>query len=715
MGDIKTADSDGDSLLFDKSMKLVLITVLFLSASIFINSRNYELFKLGTDLFTITIAFCVLIISYYSYQISKNNVFMFLGIAYGFSGLFHLLHVFTYKGLDIFSDDLENLGMQFIVLAKLIESLSLMIAAVFYIKLSRGIIKPFYIFCSFSIISAILLVSILVYRAFPACVVDGSLPTGFKLACGYVIIAALVAALAVIVTGGRNIYNDIFLFMIFAIGMKLLSETFFLLHAGKFEFLSILGHVFRLISFFYIYKAIVESSLKTPYKVLFLELNRAHDNLKEKTVELQEVNDRLLGENAERKNAEEELRKSEERYRQLFELAPYGIAILFQGIIVLANKKFARLCGANAPEDVIGKRGDSFVMTHPDYSDIVEERTRRLFEYGETQPPLERKIIRSDGEEMYLEIATAPYPYKNGLAKLQILKDVTENKKIEEIKRSMEENKKLLYEQIELDKFRTEFFANLSHELRTPLNVILGVIQLQESYVGKGTELDIENIARHSKVMKQNCLRLLRLVNNIIDITRIEAGFYELKLKNQNIVKVVEDITQSVAGFVKDKGLNLIFDTEFEEEIVAFDADKIERIMLNLLSNAIKFTGPGGNITVYLYKEGESIFISVKDTGCGIPEDKLEIIFERFRQIDKSLARNHEGSGIGLSLVKSFVEMHEGEILVHSELGQGSEFLIRLPSKTVCEELPNNEYDISSLQKHIERINIEFSDIYMDS
>ena len=133
--------------------------------------------------------------------------------------------------------------------------------------------------------------------------------------------------------------------------------------------------------------------------------------------------------------------------------------------------------------------------------------------------------------------------------------------------------------------------------------------------------------------IRQNCYRLLRLVNNIIDISKMDYGYYNIELGNYNIISVVEDITMSILEYVNNKGIELIFDTEVEEEIIACDPDKIERIILNLLSNAIKYTKDGGKIYVSVEKDDENVYISVKDNGIGMPEKKLLTIFERYTQI----------------------------------------------------------------------------------
>ena len=213
--------------------------------------------------------------------------------------------------------------------------------------------------------------------------------------------------------------------------------------------------------------------------------------------------------------------------------------------------------------------------------------------------------------------------------------------------------------------------------------------------------------------MKQNCYRLLRLIDNLIDITKIDSGYLDINEINSNIICLVEDITVSVADYIENKGLSLIFDTEVEEKIIACDPEKIERIILNLLSNAVKFTPCGGNIMVNIEDGIENICIKVKDTGRGIPAEKLNSIFERFVQVDKSLARDNEGSGIGLSLVKCLVELHGGTISVKSKVGYGTEFSIYIPCKLVDNEVSDESaYCGAKSESCIERINIEFSDIY---
>lgn len=260
-----------------------------------------------------------------------------------------------------------------------------------------------------------------------------------------------------------------------------------------------------------------------------------------------------------------------------------------------------------------------------------------------------------------------------------------------------------------LEQQRAEFYANLSHELRTPINVILAAIQMMCIYMDKDDLSSKENINRYLCITKQNCFRLLRLINNLIDSTKIDAGYLKLNIHNYEIVSLVENIVQSIVEYAENQGIEIIFDTEIEELYIACDPDKIERIILNLLSNAIKFTPMGGNILVYAKIEQDKFKVSVKDTGCGIPEDKLPTIFDRYKQVDSSICKNISGSGIGLSLVKNLVKLHGGDVEVKSKLNEGSEFSFTLPIRTVTygEDITIKEHNIN-----IEKINIEFSDIY---
>ena len=256
---------------------------------------------------------------------------------------------------------------------------------------------------------------------------------------------------------------------------------------------------------------------------------------------------------------------------------------------------------------------------------------------------------------------------------------------------------------------KDEFLSLISHEFRTPINVINTAIQaLNSIYAHEMTE----KVKEYVGTIKQNTLRQLRLVNNLLDITRANSGHTKIFRKNIDIVFLTKAIAESVYQYASQKGVHVTFESSCSEKIIGIDDEKFERIILNLLSNAIKFTPADKNITVTLSDLDDTVSIEVKDNGIGIPEDKLEVVFERFGQVDSSLSRRAEGTGIGLSLVKNFVEALGGKISVKSKLGKGSTFTVMLPAGKTIEEFHDKQLLGSSSARLVHITNVEFSDIY---
>jgi len=273
-----------------------------------------------------------------------------------------------------------------------------------------------------------------------------------------------------------------------------------------------------------------------------------------------------------------------------------------------------------------------------------------------------------------------------------------------------------LKEALVFERNKSEFYLNISHDIRTPLNVILGTVQLTELTLKNPTPPvmghDIMN--RRLNVIKHNCYRLLKLVNNLIDISRLDTGYKTVELCNCDIVSQINEIVSSITEYAENKSLSLNFKSNVDELIIACDIDKIERIMFNLLSNAIKFSNENGIIEVSILSDKKWVTISVKDNGIGIPQNKLKSIFKRFKQVNDDLSSRSGGSGIGLSLVKSLVEMLKGSICVESSPEGGSTFTVRLLNKKLhtrgineCTKLPEH----LNVKPDIERIKIEFSDL----
>jgi len=225
----------------------------------------------------------------------------------------------------------------------------------------------------------------------------------------------------------------------------------------------------------------------------------------------------------------------------------------------------------------------------------------------------------------------------------------------------------------EIIQAQNRFFTNISHEFRTPLTLILGPSkQILE-------QTKNNNVKDKVMLIYSNAKKLNLLANQLLDISRIEAGRMKLRTAEQNILPIIKRIVYSFQSFAERKHISLNFHSEDEEIIVYIDEDKIDKILSNILSNAFKFTPQGGCVTVKVYTKDNDFEVSISDNGIGIPKDRLDKIFDRFYQVDNKLSKEYEGTGVGLSLTKELIELHKGKIFVESEEGKGSSFRIMLP------------------------------------
>lgn len=409
-------------------------------------------------------------------------------------------------------------------------------------------------------------------------------------------------------------------------------------------------------------------------------------------------------------NQWEDIGKYDILLKKVFDIAPYGVFIQEGRYITYVNTIGEGICGYKAEEL---KSKSIFDIIHPDYIQILQHNKATGDLSGEIiKDRYECKITNESGTEIWIDFSIREIKVNEKNCVLGMAVDITAHRKMEEFKLQASESIKQLNEVVEMDKLKTEFFSNLSHELRTPLNVILGSLQLVDMYNTNTLDPLMEKTKKYHKIMRQNCYRLLRLVNNLVDLNKLDDGYMYMNMENHDIAGILSKIAVSVSDYIENKGISFEYFSKTEAKIIACDPDKLERIILNLLSNAIKFTDIGGKIIFNVWDEDDRIFISVKDSGIGIPKEKQEMVFKRFVQIDKSLSRNHNGSGIGLSLSKSLVELHGGKINLISDEGMGCEFIIELPiNELTILEMANKESQYSSNNK-IEAINIEFSDIY---
>ncbi|HVI40958.1 MAG TPA: PAS domain-containing sensor histidine kinase [Anaerovoracaceae bacterium] len=369
-----------------------------------------------------------------------------------------------------------------------------------------------------------------------------------------------------------------------------------------------------------------------------------------------------------------------------------------QGRYIAVNKSFEDQYGC-LKENVIGKF---------DF-EIFSKAQADTFLFGDIDIITKRKKVHfeeKNEDDKWNDVYKGPVfnDYGNIIGTTGISRDITQKKLQEKALHDAERREmQLLQETIDL---KDNFITMITHEFKTPITIINAAIQTMEIVCKDDITPKMKS---YLNKMKQNSLRQQRLVDNLLDVTRLRAGRMKTNFKNVEIVSLTREIVASVKLYAGQKSLRLTFQTACDRVVVSTDAEKYERILLNLLSNAIKFTPSEKSINVILYKQGSDLKIDIKDRGIGIPEDKKVIIFERFGQADTSLTRQAEGTGIGLYLVKLLVDNLGGTIHVASEEGYGSTFSITLPLQQYAAQ---NSHKINE-DKILQATSLEFSDIIL--
>jgi PAS domain S-box-containing protein len=345
-------------------------------------------------------------------------------------------------------------------------------------------------------------------------------------------------------------------------------------------------------------------------------------------------------------------RASERRSRAIFENAGVGITFSdLEGPVILdVNQTFSAMVGRSRDEL---RGGDFSTITHPDELEAFQSLTPKTIDGFQR----EIRFLRRDGNEFWGNLTLSLLRDEAGIPRnvIGVLQDITTRKEAEQVK--------------------DEFISVVGHELRTPLTSIRGSLGLLEG--GVFGELP-EEAQSMLELAVTNTDRLVRLINDVLDIERMDAGAMGLELAPVRASALVANAIQVVQMNATQAGLTVAIDVD-QDLTVAVDADRIIQVLVNLLGNAIKFSHRQGTITVTAGAAQGRARFAVKDTGRGIPVDRLESIFERFRQVDASDAREKGGSGLGLAIARDIVSHHGGQMSVESEVGTGSTFYFTLP------------------------------------
>ncbi|QLE39105.1 response regulator [Nostoc sp. C052] len=399
-------------------------------------------------------------------------------------------------------------------------------------------------------------------------------------------------------------------------------------------------------------------------------INELELRVAERTAELIRVNQQLQSQLDERQRTQGELRFSQARFARILDIADDAIISIngFQRI-TLFNQGAEKIFGYSAQE-VIGKGLDLLLPQR-----FFQVHRQHVVDFGQS-PNVARRMgerreiygRRKDGTEFPAEASISKIDMSEEMFYTVILRDITERKQIERMK--------------------DEFVSVVSHELRTPLTSIHGSLGMLASDL---LPTDSEQGKRLLQIATDSSERLVRLINDILDIERIESGKAKMEPEICNVVDLIVQAVNVMQPLADKAGVKVSI-SALSGQVWA-DSDRIVQTLTNLLSNAIKFSSAGSTVCLGAQQQGDEVLLTVKDTGRGIPTDKLESIFERFQQIDSSDSRNHDGTGLGLAICKSIMQQHGGRIWAESVLGEGSTFYVTLP---LFEAFQNTDLEDSS-------------------
>ena len=403
---------------------------------------------------------------------------------------------------------------------------------------------------------------------------------------------------------------------------------------------------------------------------------------------------------SERKQAAQALQRKEALLQDIIDGTEDPVFIKdCNSVILMGNRALSQAMGL--PLDQIIGSTDAQVYTDPQIAKTIMDNDRQVLLLRSAMS-FEETVPTPDGPRTYLSNKTPWMDEKGGLLGIiGIAHDITSRKDMEtELRRKtveLEEKNRLI----------TDFFINISHEFKTPLSIILLLTDMMEEETGRMGMQNADD-GRFLKMMRVNAYRLRRLVANLLDITKLDAGFMEPQWDYMDVAALLKSVVASADFYAAKKGIAMSFSACPDKLYMSTDSLMLERILMNLLSNAMKHTPPGGAIRVAFSEHDGTAVITVADNGEGIPEEKRDVIFDRFRQVNTSLARTSEGCGIGLSITKALTELLGGNISFQSELKVGSVFSVELPVKHY--QVDGHNADFSGMGLH-SRVQMELSDI----
>ncbi|MBN1216140.1 MAG: PAS domain-containing protein [Candidatus Lokiarchaeota archaeon] len=596
---------------------------------------SYLLFHTIAELFSIIIYSCIFIIGWHSKKYTQGSLFLLLGISFLFISIIDSIHTLSYTGMNIFINFDTNLPASLWIIARYIQAISLFLSILFKNKIFNSQL----ILIAYAIIVSILLISIFT-GFFPKCYIMGSGLTGFKIISEYIIILILSSSLFLLYLHRKDFDLHIFFFLIISTIATMISELAFTFYIEVYDLSNLIGHIFKIISAFFIYKALIETGLENPFNILFRKLKESESSL------IQKAND-----------------------------------------LEVAYNEFDQIFNGSLPLRVIDKdfnikRVNATYLQYFELKieDILKRKCYDLFEndncYSENCPCTKVKsgnkgyeneifIKLPSGKEIYYLGYSLPWKDPNGnlIGYIQNFTDITDRKRAE--------------------KRLATFISTASHELRTPTTAIIQSIELINKYKDK-----ISNDQKESLfgTISRNAGFLAELIEDLLTVSKIDEMKIKLDLIEFNPIELISEIIKSMELRIQTKN-NIISIEHNNSNITIYgDLNKFNQIFRILIDNGLKYSDENTEFKIIITdhyngkfnpKNQNGILFEFIDQGIGIPKNDLSNLFERFFRSNN--VHHIPGTGLGLVIAKEYIELHNGKIYVESEFGKGTIFSIFLP------------------------------------
>lgn len=637
---MQETNNENSNRLPIRSSIIIFTIILFL---IYLtNFYSFLLFHTIAELFSIVIAFGIFAIGWNTRKNIENPLFLILGVSLAYIALIDLVHTLAYRGLNIFEGYDANLPTQLWIAARYLQAGSFLIA----FTLINKKIAPNHLVIGYTIIIVILLLLIFL-GIFPVCYIEGFGLTPFKIVSEYLIIGILIGSILILYYWREQIDMGMLRLIGFSIVSMISAELAFTFYIGVYDFSNLIGHLFKILSFYLIYLAIIQKGLEDPLNILFTKIKHSEETLAMKAEDLERAYSLLI--------------ESEEKFRLTFENASDAIiwADTVNGIIINCNHAAEILLERNKQE-LIGKH--QTILHPPENKEFYENMFRTHVETKEIFAE-EGEVVTKSSKIIPVTITASNIVVSGALIIQGIFHNITERKNAEQKLKNM--------------------VSTVSHELRTPITVLMLSMEL---YKQQKDSLNPELQNRIIETWERNINLLKDLSEDILTISRIDEKRMDLQLCEYNPLKLIKEIVLFLTPFCKEK--NVSFDIYINENIKLIgDIKRIDQVFRIMLDNAIKYSYENSIIKISAvdnYKrefnssiKNEGVLVQFENHGIGISKEDLPHIFERFYRASNT--GEISGTGLGLSIAKEIVQLHKGEIYVESELSKSTTFSIFFP------------------------------------